>query len=330
MKEFRNTEFTRELLACGVAAVVLAAAGARVHPLCGGLLLLSGLLSGVVHWMFAWRRYRYMARLSRRLDRILHGQETVLIAESREGELAILESELQKMTVRLQGQADRLSADKRRLTDAMADIAHQLRTPLTAMNFTVSLLEDAEPEARRTLARDLKRQLERTGWLVETLLKLSKLDAGTVEFRRDRVEIRDLVEKASGSLRIPMELRGIALEADTGDAAFVGDADWTAEALGNLLKNCMEHAAGTVRVRAAETALYTEIVVEDDGPGFAREDIPRLFDRFYRGRGAAADSVGIGLAFSRSVIAAQNGTIQAGNPPEGGARFTVRFYKGVV
>ena len=330
MREIRNPEFRRELLAYGIVTVLLSLTGLAFHPACGGLLLLSGVLLSAAHWFFARRRYRQMERLAQRLDRILHGQGTVLIAESREGELSILESELQKMTVRLKEQSDRLTADKIRLTDAMADISHQLRTPLTAMNFTVSLLEEGDPHRRRILIRDLKRQLERTGWLAETLLKLSKLDAGTVAFRQDRVLVRDLVEKASAPLRIAMELRGQTLETDTGSAAFTGDLDWTAEALGNLLKNCMEHARETIRVRAVETALYTEICVEDDGPGFHREDIPRLFDRFYRGQGAAADSAGIGLAFSRSVLAAQNGTVAAGNLPGGGARFTVRFYKGVV
>ena len=330
MREIRNPEFRRELLAYGIVTVLLSLTGLVFHPACGGLLLLSGILFSSLHWFFARRRYRQMERLSRRLDRILHGQEAVLIAESREGELSILESELQKMTVRLKERSDRLTADKIRLTNAIADISHQIRTPLTAMNFTVSLLEEGSPERQRSLIRELKRQLERTGWLAETLLKLSKLDAGSVEFRHDRVPVRNLVEKASAPLRIPMELRGQTLETDAGGAVFTGDLDWTAEALGNLLKNCMEHADALIRVTASETALYTEILIEDDGQGFHREDIPRLFDRFYRGAGQATDGVGIGLAFSRSVVAAQNGTVAAGNLPGGGARFTVRFYKGMV
>ena len=105
---------------------------------------------------------------------------------------------------------------------------------------------------------------------------------------------------------------------------------WTVEALGNVLKNCMEHAQSVVRVGARETALYTEITVRDDGPGMDPDDIPHLFERFYRGKNANQESFGIGLALSRAILAAQNGTIRAENAREGGALFTLRVYKGVV
>ena len=117
-----------------------------------------------------------------------------------------------------------------------------------------------------------------------------------------------------------------------GDETCTGDLAWSAEALGNVLKNCMEHtpAGGIISVKAEETALYTQITVRDNGPGFVKEDIPHLFERFYRGKNAGADSVGIGLALARMIVAEQGGTVTADNPAEGGARFVIRFYKSVI
>ncbi len=253
--------------------------------------------------------------------------------DNAEGELAILRSEIRKMTLQLRDSAALLLQDKRELAQALADISHQLRTPLTSMNLSLSLLAEAEDEAQRLrLTRELKRSLERIDWLVETLLKLSKLDAGVVRFEPESLTAAALTERAVRNLRIPMELRDQKLVLNMSDAALTVDPAWTAEALGNILKNCVEHtpAGGTLTVTARQTPIYTELTVTDTGPGIDPEDLPRLFERFYRGKDANENSIGIGLALARQIIAAQNGTVQASNIPGGGARFTLRFYVGTV
>ena len=334
MREWRNPEYRREWIAYGAAAAVFAAAGFAVSPLCGGLLLLCGAVFLGLHAAFTRRRYRAIAELSRQMDTILHGREELRIDQNDEGELSILQSEIRKMTLRLKENADALQADKRYLTRTMEDIFHQLRTPLTAMNLEVTLLREEELTYRRRieLTRELKKQLAHVDWLVETLLKMSQLDAGTVALRRDDLSVHQAVEQAAAALTIPMELRGQELRLEIGGERFTGDLPWTAEALGNILKICMEHTpeGGSVTVTAEETPIFTQLVVHDTGPGFDPADIPHLFERFYRGKTAGAGSIGIGLAMSRMVIAAQNGTITADNPPGGGARFTIRFYKTVV
>ena len=227
-----------------------------------------------------------------------------------------------------------LSSEKIRLTDAIADMFHQMRTPLTSMKLQLSLLdaEDLSYERRLELARALKKQMERLHWLTETLLKMSKIDAGTAGFRKDRVSVKTLINKAAGPFLIPMELRDQRLVTQAGTESFEGDLAWTTEALGNLIKNCMEHtpAGGSVTVSALETALYTQITVTDTGSGFDPADIPHIFERFYRGSNATDESIGIGLALSRAIIAGQGGTIAAENAPGGGACFTIRFYKSIV
>lgn len=334
MKMFRNCEIRLEILLHIALTALLACIGEAARLSAITLVVSAGVLFGLLHFCFTRRRYRAIAKLSSAIDRILHGQEQILITGNDEGELSILQSEIQKMTLRLKESADALRADKLQLVDAIADISHQLRTPLTSMNLTVSLLaaEDLSEERRLSLTHDLRKSLRRIDWLIEALLKMSRIDAGAAHFKMEEVAVKQLVGKVVEPLAITMELKEIALLCSVGNETFTGDMAWSVEALGNVVKNCVEHSlpGGWIEISAAETALYTEIVVRDNGEGFEPSDLPHLFDRFYKGKGASADSIGIGLALARMVIAQQNGTIQAVNGKDGGAQFNIRFYKSVV
>ncbi len=330
----RNRDVRRELVAWGVVTAAVCAAGVFVSPACGGFAACGAVCAGGVHAVFLRRRYRDLAALCGGIDRVLHGQEDFLLSDNEEGELSILKSEIRKMTVRLREAADLLQQDKRRLSDAMADISHQLRTPLTTMQLTLSLLasESLSDERRLALTYELRESLERVDWLVETLLKLSGIDAGAITFAPETRTVAEWVRRAVEPFAVPMELREQKLTVRVGEERFFGDLRWCAEALENLLKNCVEHTptGGEIRVESAETALFVELTVRDSGPGFDRRDLPRLFERFYRGRNAAAGSAGIGLAFARAVLEAQGASLRAENAPEGGALFRIRFPKGVI
>ena len=334
MKLMRNREIRRLVLSHILLTLALTACAAWTEIPAPALILAGGTLYALLFAFFTRRRYRAIEDLSASIDRILHGQDKALISQSDEGELAILQAEIQKMLMRLQESANALQADKTRLADAIADISHQLRTPLTSMNLTVSMLSDEtlSEEKRLSLIRQLRKSLRRIDWLIEALLKLSRLDAGAVVFRKEAVPAAELIKKAAEPLQVSMELKEITLACRCREEMLACDMAWCAEALGNILKNCVEHinVGGYIEITACETPLYTEIVVWDDGCGFAPEDLPHLFDRFYKGRGAADESVGIGLALARTIIARQNGTLQASNLREGGAQFTLRFYKCVV
>lgn len=334
MRLLRNPEIRRMAGIC-VALTAVFSCAMLAFSRWAALVTLLGCVSLLcVFFVFTARRYRAIAALSESIDRILHGADSVTVSDSAEGELSLLSSEVRKMTVRLREQADYLTRDRLRMSDALADISHQLRTPLTSMNLTVSMLSKSDLTAaeRTRLMFELKQRLARIDWLVETLLKLSKIDAGTITFRHDRVAAAELLRAASAPIEVAMELRGQTLRMTVADEAFTGDLAWSAEAIGNLLKNCSEHtpAGGEITVTVRETALFCEIVIRDSGSGFVKDEIPHLFDRFYRGSNASPESVGIGLSLARTVIVAQNGTVLASNAPGGGAVFTVRFYKGVV
>lgn len=330
---FHNKELQRGLWLLVAVAVIMTMVGFCISPICGYLVLLACLLISGVHLFTEFYRYRKLQKMSNDLDNLLINGTPLPIEEYEEGELSILANQIQKITLRLTEAAETVKADKVYLADSLADISHQLRTPLTAMNLTATMLRSKEllPERRIELVRELQGLLTRTDWLVESLLKLSKLDAGTVTLAKDAVSVKSLIDRASEPLGIPMDLRNQRLTVQCADESFTGDLIWTAEALGNILKNCMEHTpdGGTITVTAEETALFTQITVEDTGPGFSEKDIPHLFERFYKGSNASESSYGIGLALARTVISAQNGTVQAINGSNG-AKFVIKFYKQVI
>ena len=331
---FRNRELKTECIIDAAATVLLAVAGFFVHPLAGALLLLLGGGLTALHLSLGRRRYAKIDALSKSIDRVLHAQDDVLITESEEGELAILTAEIRKMTARLKEQTDRLRDDKRPLSDAIADLFHQIRTPLTSMNLLVSLLanEDLPTEKRFAYLHELKQQLLRIQWITETLLKLSKLDAQTVRFAPEPIDAKELIGQAAEPLRVQMELKDVAFSIEDGGARLTVDRAWTVEALSNVLKNCLEHtpAGGRITVKTEDSPVLARITVRDTGAGFDPEDLAHIFERFYRGKNAASDSIGIGLAFAREVIASQDGTITAKNAEDGGAQFTLTFYKTVL
>ena len=276
---------------------------------------------------------RQMQKLNEDLDRLLSQGIPLPINQYQEGELSILANQMEKITLRFQESARQTQKEKEMLANSMADISHQLRTPLTAMNLTVTMLRGNEVDAGRRLelSAELHKQLIRMEWLIESMLKISKLDAGTIPFEKKQVRVKDLVRKATEPLEIAMELREQTLSCSFGEERFCGDENWSAEALGNLLKNCMEHTpvGGRIMIFAEETPIYTKITVKDSGTGFSEKDMPHLFERFYQGKNAGENSYGIGLALAQAIIHAQNGRIEARNY-EGGAEFLIKFYKGIV
>lgn len=327
----RNRELRNLALLLSAGAILAAALGFSLQPAAGLLALGTAAVCAGLCWAFTAARYRRIADISLEIDRVLHGEEHLSIGSSQEGELSILENEVNKMTLRIREQNDALRREKAFLADSLADIAHQLRTPLTSAALILSLLKQNPPEAeRRALLRDAQEAFDHTDWLLNALLKLSRLDAGMVTFQREPVNVSALVQAALRPFLIPMELRGIHLQVEVPEGAEIwGDQAWLAEALGNILKNCVEQAGpqGTIHIACEDTLLYTALTLRDSGQGIAPEDLPFLFARFYRGKDAGATGYGIGLALSKTILTRQGAAITARNHPQGGAVFTIRFPK---
>ncbi|MDL2232708.1 HAMP domain-containing histidine kinase [Ruminococcaceae bacterium OttesenSCG-928-L11] len=329
----------REALShCGILAV-LGVAGTVLCALTGGVVpgltaLATGVLALLCSGFFTVRRYREIARMSDCLSCIVAGSYDINLWEYKEGELSILYDQLHKVTRTLSHQAEALQKDKLWLADTMTDISHQLKTPLTSMAMLADLLGDRNlPEAKRDeFLSGIRSGIERIRWLTLSLLKLSRMDANAVVFRQEPIQAKALVEHALLPLRIPMELKRQQLETDVDDAVVTGDISWLSESLGNLLKNAMEHTpvGGSIAVCCRDTPLYVLLEIRDTGPGIPPEELPRVFERFFRGKHAASDSIGIGLALSKSIVVRHGGTLEASNLPEGGACFAIKLYKTTV
>lgn len=333
MKLLRNREVFSVLM---IMLIISGAAILYTHSLDRKYCLLTLVLCSVfivLYLVSTALRYRKLSSLTSEINSILHDESRMLINDFNEGELALLRAEIRKMTVRLREQSQLLKEDKIRLADFLADVSHQIRTPLTSLNLLVSFLEkpDLSPERRREIAHELSGLLRRIDWLITVLLKISRLDAGVVKFRSETIDMNEFISKASAPLQIPIEIHGQNLIIDA-DGSITADESWTCEAVGNILKNCMEHTpeGGSITVKATENSLYSEIIISDSGSGISEDDLPHIFERFYKGKDSDDSSFGIGLALARMIVTEQNGTIKAENSAEGGARFSMRFYKGTV
>jgi hypothetical protein len=327
---FRNKEFRRfsALFLVITAAFITASLTAGIAA--GILAACFSVIFGAAFYVFTRARYKNIARISKQIDLVLHNAERFELSGFDEGELSILHSDITKMTLRIREQNDALIKDKQYLADSLADIAHQLRTPLTSANLILSFLEkNPGAEERLNYARELEELLLHMDRLITSLLKLSRLDAGVVVFQNEPINVSSLIESALRPFLIPFELRGINLKTNICGAVISGDFNWLSEALQNILKNCMESTGdnGMIEISCADNNLFTELIIRDNGAGFGKDDLPHIFDRFYRGENENTAGYGIGLSLSRMIITRQNGIISAKNHTDGGAVFTVRFQK---
>ncbi|RFB18549.1 sensor histidine kinase [Bacillus sp. HNG] len=296
--------------------------------------VVSVLLIGCSMLFTKWR-YREIEKLSGYLRKIASGAYSLDVRDNHEGELSILKSEIYKVTLMLSEHSALLQQDKVKLTNAISDISHQLKTPLTSMMVMADLLGDAKlDDSKRTeFTNNIRVQLERIEWLVSSLLKLSKIDAGTVLFKKETVYVSELVERAIHPILVPMDIKQQNLKVHgEKEVSLVGDFNWTAEALINILKNCVEHTQnnGEISISFSENAMYTEIIVSDNGKGIAKKDLPHIFKRFYKGKNASEGSVGIGLAMAYSIIKNQQGDIEVKSTEGKGTKFFIKFYKQII
>ncbi len=253
--------------------------------------------------------------------------------DNTEGELSILQNNLLKVISQLKTQNEVIAADKTYLADSLADISHQLKTPLTSMLVVSELLEnETDADKRKEFTDIINIQCKKMSWLIQTLLKLSKLDAGTIEIGTDEIEIRDVIDESLKPFLLTLDLRNITVEKNTSDFTFTGDRAWSAEALQNIIKNCIEHTpdGGALSIRTDETTVFSRIVISDNGCGIAKEDLPHVFERFYHGKNSSAESVGIGLALSKTILNKENASVTVKSTEGEGTEFEIKFYKSVV
>lgn len=327
---FQNKEIKRFAIIFLIITAIGVTAGFAISKAAGVLSIILATAFGVAFFAFTMARYKSIAQISDQIDLVLHNDNHVYISEAEEGELSILQSEITKMTVRICEQNDALKREKKHLASSLADIAHQLRTPLTSAEIILSLLKNSSTSDTKAMIREMEELFVQMDWLITSLLKLSRLDAGIVVFKKEFADVESMVKNALRPFLVPMELHNITLETYIPENIKINcDAGWISEALQNILKNCIESTGdnGRIEIVCEDNPLYTMITVHDNGKGFEKEDLPHLFDRFYRGNSQSSTGYGIGLALCRTVITRQGGTVTAKNHPQGGAVFSIRFPK---
>lgn len=293
------------------------------------LFAITGLLAGVFLFVFTFlyrnkieaRRIRALADY---LEQVNIGKAAVLSATG-EDEFSKLEDEIYKTVTFLYQTKDAAVQAKNEFAENLSNIAHQIKTPITAISLSVQTMQKEHDEKKQ---EQIQRQLLRLTRLEEALLVLSRLDAGSLHLQKADIDVFTILVLAADNLQELFAESCTSIDIpESGEMAITADLDWTMEAVINLMKNCMEHnRGGTIHCSYGQNPLYTEILIWDEGEGFCKEDIPHLFERFYRGKNACEGGIGIGLSLSKEIIERQNGTIRAKNMPGGGACFEIRFY----
>ena len=300
-------------------------AAAYAIPFC---IMLIMIFSFRLYWQKKVREdEKRTAVLSGYLDRIMEGQYDTLMQHDTGSEL---EDSIYKAVVLLREEREQAQGAKKNLADNMADLSHQLKTPAASIGLTLSLLKKKawDEETKQDIGR-MEGQVGRLQRLVGTMLTLSKLDAGVLELEEKAFDLEEMLVDAVQPFVRQLEEKGICFGIQgAAGISLSGDFGWCSEALGNIIKNCMEHTPkrGDISITCQDNPIYTEVVIQDSGGGFDEADLPHLFERFYRGAGSSKDSVGIGLALSKSIIEKENGTVTAENAKTGGARFCIKFY----
>lgn len=319
--------------------ILMTAAGTAICALfsipCAVTVIITSAAFLIFYEMILSERRNQVMKLCDDIDRILRSDDTISFDEFKEGELSVLSAEIHKMTIRLREQNAALLTEKRFAKEALEDISHQLRTPLTSVMMILGLMNDSEltEQERMEYLRDLYELLARMKWLIETMLSLSRIEADAVRFAKKTVSCRELIAQSVETVSVTAELKGVELRTlIDGEPAFAGDLHYTSEAIVNLLKNAIEHTpqGGSVTVTAKGSNISTEITITDTGKGIPETELPHIFERFYRSSEYTKNGFGIGLAFAKKVISAQNGSLRASNIKPNGAEFNIRFYKTTI
>ena len=279
------------------------------------------------------RRYKNLNDLNDYLSLVCKGIYDMNIDDNTEGELSILKNNLYKVITLLQSQNEYLKNDKLYLANSIADISHQLKTPLTSMMMMCELLENEEnPDKRQEFVAVINNQLSKMKWLITNILKISKLDADATEFKREEVSISKVLDNSLKPFVLTAELKNIAIQNGANDFVFNGDENWTVEAVSNIVKNCLEHTndGGKIIIASDSTNLYNKLIISDNGCGIAEEDLPHIFERFYHGKNSSKESVGIGLALAKTVFEKENASVSVESEQGRGSVFEIRFYKSIV
>lgn len=276
---------------------------------------------------------RKINEISNYMNSVLNGNYSLDIRSYEEGRLSILKNDIYKITVKLKEQTDMAINEKNNLEMILSDISHQIKTPLTSMYVINDLLKSDKLSKKEKIEflNKNESQLERIEWLVTSLLKLSRLDNGFVKLKKEKVEVAKLIDNCLNPLLIPIELKNQSVVKQIDNFEIDIDFNWFSEAIINILKNAHEHtnAFGTIKVEASDNSMYSSIIISDNGTGISKQDLPHIFERFYKGDNQK-ESIGIGLNMAKKIIDLSGGEINVLSTPSVGTTFIIKIYKNII
>lgn len=298
------------------------------------LLLFCGMVTAICFYIR--KRSENLEQLVRYVEKVEQGDYTLDLGDNTEDELSALKNELYKVTVLLKESADTAKKQKKALADSVSDISHQIKTPLTSVMVLLDNLTESEhmkPETRKRFLLEITRQLTNVNFLVASLLKLSRLDAGVVEFVSQPVDWDSLLTEVTDNLEVLAELKQIQIKrVGKSGIRMKGDKRWLSEAISNIVKNAIEHSTegSEILLKTEENAVYLAVTVQDFGPGLELVEQKHIFERFYKSKYAGNESVGIGLSLAKEIVEKQGGYLTVVSNPGEGCAFTMKFIKSEI
>lgn len=289
--------------------------------------LLVIILISLIYIIHNIHLFKKIKGLSIYTTKILNDDYSMDIRSYDEGDISNLKNDLYKMTIKLKETRDIELKEKKYLETTLEDISHQLRTPLTSMNVGLEVLSGkVDDKTKKEFIQMEQKNLDRIEWLVTSLLKMSRLDSGTVLLINKKEVLSEIIDSALEPIKIPIELKNINLISEVDKSIKVNvDFNWVREALLNILKNAYEHTNSLIKITAIDNPIYTEIKISDDGAGISNTDLPHIFERFYKGS-TNKESIGIGLNMAKKIIEKENGNISV-TTSKSGTTFIIKFYK---
>lgn len=272
-------------------------------------------------------------KITNYLKELNNHQYSLAIEDNQEEDLSLLKNEIYKTAITLNEQTLLLKKDKESLKDSLSDISHQLKTPLTSINLMIDTLrhqDNLSSTERRELLNNIHRKITNTNFLVHSLLKLSKFDANTIEFNRQNNTLSKILKEVLDNLSTLSDLKDIKINIKgSKDISLYCDYKWEVEALTNIIKNCIEHSnnSSKIDITYQKNDIFTKIIIQDNGCGISKKDLPHIFERFYKAQNSSKDSIGIGLSLAKTIIEKDNGYITVDSVINKGTTFTIKYLK---
>ena len=291
------------------------------------------LILSIIVFKYNHSESKKINEITKYIEEINRGNYKLNIEENTEDELSILKNELYKITIKLKEVAENSQKDKTTLKDSLSDISHQIKTPITSILIMLDNIlsdENMPEDIKKDFIKDIKREIVNIKFLVESILKLSKIDSNSIKFIKKEVFIKDIINEAVKNVSMLSELKNIKIIVSGDDSIkTICDLKWQVEAITNILKNCIEHSYENkkIYINYNQNHMYTELKIEDNGTGIDAKDLQHIFERFYKGKNSSSDSIGIGLALSKSIIESNNGYIQVDSKLNKGTTFIIKYLK---